>query len=242
MGRHGTIANRKEKQDAKRAQIFTKYARLITVAAREGGADLEYNAALKNAVDKAKGINMPNDNINRAIKKGAGGADGDDFERITYEGYGINGIAMMIEVLTDNRNRTGSNVRFYFDKNGGNLGTPGCVSYMFDRKGQMLIEKKDEIDEDELMEVALESGAEDFIADDEEVYEVLSASEDFYDVKNAIQEKGYEFLESDISMIPQIMTKLDNNADVKAMNRLIDMLEEDDDIQQIYHNWEMPEE
>ncbi|QEK11894.1 YebC/PmpR family DNA-binding transcriptional regulator [Crassaminicella thermophila] len=241
MGRHGTIANRKEKQDAKRAQMFTKYARLITVAAREGGADPEYNAALKNAIDKAKAINMPNDNINRAIKKGAGGTDGDNFERITYEGYGPNGIAVIVEALTDNRNRTGSNLRYYFDKNGGNLGTTGCVGYMFDRKGQILIEKKDEYQEDELMEAALEAGAEDFVTDDEEVYEIFTAPQDFYDVKNELQEKGYEFIEADIAMIPQTTTKLENEEQIKAMNKLIDMLEDDDDIQQIYHNWDMPE-
>lgn len=242
MGRHGTIANRKEKQDAKRAQIFTKYARLITVAAREGGADPEYNAALKNAIDKAKSINMPNDNINRAIKKGAGGADGDNFERITYEGYGPNGIAVIVEALTDNRNRTGSNLRYYFDKNGGNLGTTGCVGYMFDRKGQILIEKKDEYQEDELMEAALEAGAEDFVTDDEEVYEIFTEPQDFYEVKNALQEKGYEFIEADVAMIPQTTTRLETEEQIKAMNKLIDMLEDDDDIQQIYHNWDMPEE
>ncbi|MCT4621903.1 MAG: YebC/PmpR family DNA-binding transcriptional regulator [Marinisporobacter sp.] len=242
MGRHGTIANRKNKQDAKRAQIFTKYARLIIVAAREGGADPEYNAALKNAIDKAKSINMPNDNINRAVKKGAGGTDGDNFERITYEGYGPNGTAVIVEVLTDNRNRTGSNIRYYFDKNNGNLGTPGCVGYMFDRKGQILIEKKEDYDEDELMEAALEAGAEDFITDDEEVFEVLSAPEDFYEVKNTLAEKGYEFLEADVNMIPQTMVNLEEEGPIKSMTKLIDMLEDDDDVQQIYHNWDMPEE
>ncbi|TCO79399.1 YebC/PmpR family DNA-binding transcriptional regulator [Marinisporobacter balticus] len=242
MGRHGTIANRKDKQDSKRAQIFTKYARLIIVAAKEGGADPEYNASLKNAIDKAKSINMPNDNINRAIKKGAGGTDGDNFERITYEGYGPNGTAVIVEVLTDNRNRTGSNVRYYFDKNGGNLGTPGCVGYMFDRKGQILIEKKEEYNEDELMEVALESGAEDFVTDDEEVFEILTAPEDFYDVKNALSEKEYELLEADVAMIPQTMVQLDQEGQIKAMNKLVDALEDDDDVQQIYHNWEITEE
>uniref|UniRef100_UPI00101DE64D YebC/PmpR family DNA-binding transcriptional regulator n=1 Tax=Anaerophilus nitritogenes TaxID=2498136 RepID=UPI00101DE64D len=214
MGRHGTIANRKSKQDAKRAQIFTKYARLITVAAKEGGADPEYNANLKNAIDKAKSINMPNDNITRAIKKGAGAGAGEDFERITYEGYGINGIAVIVEVLTDNRNRAGSNIRYYFDKNGGNLGTPGCVGYMFDRKGQILIEKTDEYNEDEIMEAALEAGAEDFIADDEEIYEILTAPEDFYEVKEALVQKGYELLEADVNMIPQTMVELNDEEQI----------------------------
>ncbi|MCT4596105.1 MAG: YebC/PmpR family DNA-binding transcriptional regulator [Anaeromicrobium sp.] len=241
MGRHGTIENRKNKQDAKRAKIFTKYARFITVAAREGGGDPEYNASLKNAIDKARAINMPNDNIKRAVKKGVGGNDGDNFERISYEGYGINGIAVIVETLTDNRNRTGSNMKYYFDKNGGNLGTPGCVSFMFDRKGQILIEK-DGVDEDALMEASLEAGAEDFIVDDESIYEVLTAPEDFYEVKDALETAGYKFLEADVSMIPQTMTALDSEEQAKAMNKLIDMLEDDDDIQQIYHNWDMPEE
>lgn len=240
MGRHGTIANRKDKQDAKRANMFTKYARLITVAARDGGADPEYNAALKNAIDKARGINMPNDNIKRAVKKGVGGNDGDNFEVVTYEGYGINGIAVIVQTLTDNRNRTGGNMRYYFDKNGGNLGTSGCVSFMFDRKGQILIEKAD-IDEDALMEAALEAGAEDFVSDDEQIFEVLTAIEDFYDVKASLEEAGYKFLEADINMIPQTMTALDSQEQIKAMTKLVDMLEDDDDVQQIYHNWDMPE-
>ncbi|WZL71658.1 YebC/PmpR family DNA-binding transcriptional regulator [Clostridiaceae bacterium 35-E11] len=241
MGRHGTIANRKEKQDAKRAQIFTKYARLITVAAKEGGADAEYNAALKNAIDKAKSINMPNDNIDRAVKKGAGGMDGDSYERIVYEGYGPNGIAVIVEALTDNRNRTGSNLRYYFDKNGGNLGTSGCVAYMFDRKGQIIIENNSDINEEKLMETALEAGAEDFIGD-EEGFEIISAPEDFYDVKNILAENGYHFVAADIAMLPQTTVKLENEEQIKSMNRLIDMLEDDDDIQEIYHNWDMPQE
>jgi YebC/PmpR family DNA-binding regulatory protein len=240
MGRHNTIVNRKGKQDAKRAQVFTKYARFITVAAKEGGPDPEYNAALKNAIDKAKAINMPNDNIDRAIKKGAGATDGDNYESIVYEGYGPNGIALIVETLTDKRNRTGSNMKYYFDKNGGNMGTPGCVSYMFDRKGQMIIEKDDNIDEDSLMELALEAGAEDFIV--EEVFEIITAPEDFYDVKNAVAEKGYTFAAADIAMIPQTMVALDNEGQIKAMNKLIDMLEDDDDVQEVYHNWDMPED
>ncbi len=238
MGRHGTIVNRKEKQDAKRAQLFTKYARFITVAVREGGSDPEYNAALKNAVEKAKAINMPNDNIERAIKKGEGGPDGDDFENIIYEGYGPSGVAIIVEALTDNRNRTGSNIRYYFDKNGGNLGTTGCVGFMFDRKGQMIIEKSENTnDEEALMELVLEAGAEDFRVHPEE-FEILTAPEDFYNVKNILMEKGYTFIEADIAMVPQTMVKLENEADIKAMNKLIDMLEDDDDVQQVYYNWE----
>ncbi|KXG74689.1 YebC/PmpR family DNA-binding transcriptional regulator [Thermotalea metallivorans] len=238
MGRHGTIVNRKEKQDAKRAQMFTKYARLITVAARQGGSDPEYNAALKNAIDKAKGINMPNDNIERAIKKGEGGMDGANFESITYEGYGPNGIAVIVEALTDNRNRTGANMRYYFDKNGGNLGTTGCVGFLFDRKGQIIIEANNKINEDELMEQALEAGAEDFIAE-EDGYVIITAPEDFYTVKNVLGQKGYEFVSADVAMIPQTTVKLTDPEHIKLMNRLIDMLEDDDDVQEVYHNWEM---
>lgn len=238
MGRHGTIANRKEKQDAKRAQIFTKYARFITVAARQGGADPEYNATLKNAIDKAKNINMPNDNIERAIKKGEGATDGDNFENITYEGYGPNGIAVIVEALTDNRNRTGANMRYYFDKNGGNLGTSGCVGFMFDRKGQIIIEADDNVDEDTLMEAALEAGAEDFVPE-EDGFVVITTPEDFYRVKDALAESGYVFVQADVAMIPQTTVNLTEEAQIKQMNKLIDMLEDDDDVQEVYHNWEM---
>ncbi|HHY90110.1 MAG TPA: YebC/PmpR family DNA-binding transcriptional regulator [Clostridiales bacterium] len=237
MGRHGTIVNRKNKQDAKKAQMFTKYARLITVAAREGGSDPEYNVALKNAIEKAKAINMPNENIERAIKKGAGLEGGESYERIVYEGYGPGGIAVIVEALTDNRNRTGSNLRYYFDKNGGNLGTPGCVEYLFERKGQILIEKNSGIQEEDLMEAALEAGAEDFRVD-EEVYEVISSPEDFYTVKTELEKKGYVFFEADVAMIPQTTVRLENEEHIKAMNKLIDMLEDDDDVQKVYSNWE----
>ncbi|MFT9495696.1 YebC/PmpR family DNA-binding transcriptional regulator [Anaerosolibacter sp.] len=240
MGRHGTIANRKEKQDAKRAQIFTKYARVITVAARQGGSDPEYNATLKTAIDKAKGINMPNDNIERAIKKGEGGLDGANFESIVYEGYGPNGIAVIVEALTDNRNRTGANMRYYFDKNGGNLGTTGCVGFMFDRKGQIIIEADGKISEDELMEQSLEAGAEDFISEGGG-YIIITTPEDLYTVKDALAEKGYTFVSADVAMIPQTTVKLTDPEHIKFMNRLVDMLEDDDDIQEVFHNWEMEE-
>ncbi|MDF2546947.1 MAG: YebC/PmpR family DNA-binding transcriptional regulator [Anaerosolibacter sp.] len=240
MGRHGTIANRKEKQDAKRAQIFTKYARVITVAARQGGSDPEYNATLKTAIDKAKGINMPNDNIERAIKKGEGGLDGANFESIVYEGYGPNGIAVIVEALTDNRNRTGANMRYYFDKNGGNLGTTGCVGFMFDRKGQIIIEADGKISEDELMEQALEAGAEDFVSEGGG-YIIITTPEDLYTVKDALAEKGYTFVSADVAMIPQTTVKLTDSEHIKFMNRLVDMLEDDDDIQEVFHNWEMEE-
>ncbi|MCT4509686.1 MAG: YebC/PmpR family DNA-binding transcriptional regulator [Tepidibacter sp.] len=237
MGRIGNIINRKGKQDAKRAQIFTKYARLITVAARQGGGDPEYNAALKTAIDKAKANNMPNDNIDRAVKKGAGGTEGDNYEAVVYEGYGPGGVAVIVEALTDNKNRTAGNVRYYFDKNGGNLGTSGCVGFMFDRKGQIMIGSEG-IDEEELMDAALEAGAEDFISE-EDGFEVLTAPEDFSAVSDALKEKGYEFIAADVKMLPQTTAKLDTEDLVKSMNKMIDMMEDDDDIQEVYHNWEM---
>ncbi|KXZ39409.1 DNA-binding regulatory protein, YebC/PmpR family [Alkalithermobacter thermoalcaliphilus JW-YL-7 = DSM 7308] len=235
------IKHRKGKQDAKRAKIFTKHARLITVAARQGGADPEYNSALKNAIEKAKADNMPNDNIERAIKKGVGGSDVDNYETVVYEGYGPGGVAVIVEALTDNKNRTAGNVRYYFDKNGGNLGTAGCVSFMFDRKGQIMIENDSTINEDELMELSLEMGAQDFITE-EEGFEIITSPEEFNAVKDALSQRGYKFLSADIKMLPQTMTKLEDEEQIKAMNKMIDMMEDDDDIQQVYHNWDMPED
>lgn len=240
MGRIGNIIDRKSKQDAKKAKIYTKLARLITVAAREGGGEVEYNAALKNAIDKAKLQNMPNDNIERAIKKGIGELGSDQYEEIVYEGYGPNGVAVMVEVLTDNRNRTAGEVRHAFDKNGGNLGSPGCVSFMFDRKGQIIIEKEEDIDEETLMMVALEAGAEDFIAE-EDAFIVITSVEDFNAVKEGIEKENYKFVEASISYIPQTFTQLQSEDDIKKMNKLIDMLEDNDDIQEVYHNWEISE-
>lgn len=234
MGRIGNIENRKNKQDAKRAKIFTKYARSITVAAKEGGGDPDYNAALKLSIEKAKSMNMPNDNIDRAIKKGIGGGDSENFEHITYEGYGPGGVAVIVNSLTDNKNRTAGNVRFYFDKNGGNLGTAGCVSFMFDRKGVILIEANDSIDEENLMELALESGAEDFVAEDEG-YEVITSPDDFDSVKESLEQGGYGFISAEITMMPQTYTALDESME-KSMEKLIDMLEDDDDVQDIYTN------
>ncbi|WP_024620873.1 YebC/PmpR family DNA-binding transcriptional regulator [Metaclostridioides mangenotii] len=238
MGRIGNIINRKGKQDAQRAKIFTKHARAIAVAAKEGGGDPEYNATLKTAIDKAKADNMPNDNIDRAIAKGAGAGAGENYENIVYEGYGPGGVAVIVDTLTDNKNRTAGNVRFYFDKNGGNLGTSGCVSFMFDKKGQIFIASGGEVSEDELMDAALEAGAEDFLTE-EEGYEVVTAPEDFNAVRDELKSKGYEFLSADIKLIPQTTSQLSEEGQVKAMDKLIEMLEEDDDVQDIYHNWEM---
>ncbi|KAB3531461.1 YebC/PmpR family DNA-binding transcriptional regulator [Alkaliphilus serpentinus] len=239
MGRIGNIIDRKNKQDSKKAKIYTKLARLITVAARQGGGDPEYNATLKTAIDKAKAANMPNDNIDRAIKKGTGEAGGDNFEHITYEGYGPNGVAVIVEVLTDNRNRTAGDVRHAFDKNGGNLGTSGCVSFMFERKGQILLENDDSIDEDSLMMTAIEAGAEDFLPD-EEAFEIITTPEDFNTVKEVLEGEGYTFLNADIVQIPSTTASLEGD-DVKKMNKLIDMLEDNDDVQEVHHNWNQEE-
>ncbi|KGG79582.1 transcriptional regulator [Caloranaerobacter azorensis H53214] len=234
------IKHRKGKQDAKRAKIFTKLTRAIIVAAREGGADPEYNAALKTAIEKAKAANMPNDNIERAIKKGAGELDGVNYEEITYEGYGPGGIAVLVEVLTDNRNRTASDIRHYFSKFGGNLGSTGCVSFMFDRKGVLIIEKEEGIDEEELMMQAIEAGAEDFITE-EEYFEITTSPEDFATVRDSLKQAGYTFTTAEISFIPQNTTGLTDEEDIKNMTKLIDALEDNDDVQNVYHNWEMPE-
>ncbi|WP_270941999.1 YebC/PmpR family DNA-binding transcriptional regulator [Romboutsia lituseburensis] len=240
MGRIGNIINKKGKQDAKRAKIFTKHARAIAVAAKEGGGNPDYNANLKTAIEKAKADNMPNDNIDRAIAKGAGAGANENYETIVYEGYGPGGVAVIVETLTDNKNRTAGNVRYYFDKNGGNLGTSGCVSFMFDNKGQILIEANDEVSEEELMDVALEAGAEDFITE-EDGYEVVTTPEDFSAVRDALQAKGYEFISADVKLIPQTTAELTDEAQLKNMNRLVDMLEDDDDVQNIFHNWEINE-
>ena len=234
MGRLHTIENRKGKQDAKRAQIFTKYARLITVAAKEGGADPEYNPSLKNAIDKAKAENMPNDNIERAIKKGAGGDDSENYESITYEGYGPGGVAMIVETLTDNKNRTAGNVRHYFDRHSGNLGTTGSVSFMFDRKGEILVEKKDSVVEDELMEVALDAGAMDFITEDD-CYVIYTEAKDFTKVKDALTNANYELLSADVKLIPATYAQIDESQE-KMLEKLLDELEEDDDVQNVYYN------
>ena len=236
MGRIGNIINRKGKQDAKRGAIFTKHARAITVAAKEGGGDPEYNAALKTAIDKAKADNMPNDNINRAIAKGAGAGAGEDYFKNTYEGYGPGGVAVIVETLTDNKNRTAVNIRYYFDKNGGNLGTTGCVGFMFDRKGQILIAAEG-ITEDQLMDDALEAGADDIITE-EDGFEVVTTPEDFNAVRDALLEKGYEFVSADVKLVPQTTTILSDEAQVKSMEKLIDLLEDDDDVQNVFHNWE----
>lgn len=233
MGRHGTIAGRKAAQDNKRAALFTKYAKAITVAAKDGG-DPEYNSGLRLAIEKAKAISMPNDNIQRAIKKGTGELEGATYEELSFEGYGAGGVAVIVSCLTDNTNRTTSFVRSTFDKHGGNLGTPGCVSYMFSRKGDILIEKTSDINEDELMEIALEAGAEDMVVN-EDNFEILTDPADYATVHEAIINKGYEPFESDIEFLPS-MESTPEEHDLNKLKKMIDVLEDNDDIQKVHTN------
>ncbi len=236
-----TIKHKKGKADAQKGKIFTKFARYITVAVKEGGPDPEYNNNLKNSIEKAKAENMPNDNIERAIKKGTGDLDGASFEEITYEGYGPGGVAVFVECLTDNRNRTASDVRHAFDKFGGNLGSTGCVSWMFDRKGLLIVDRDEEVDEEELMLQAIEAGAEDFNPE-KEYFEIITAPENFEQVKETLKEAGYKFSTAEITYLPQNETKLEEEKDIKNMVKLIDALEDSDDVQEVYHNWEIPED
>ena len=234
-----TIKRKKGANDAQRAKIFTKIAREIIVAVKSGGPDPENNSRLKDVIAKARSNNMPNDNINRTIKKAAGADDGANYENITYEGYGPNGVAVIVETLTDNRNRTAADVRHYFDKFGGNMGQTGCVSFMFDRKGVILINAEDK-DEEEAMMEALDAGAEDFENSDG-IFEITTAPENFSAVRDALAEK-YEIESAQISMVPQTMTVLEDEAQIAQMNKLLDNLEDNDDVQEVYHNWDMPDE
>lgn len=234
-----TIKNKKGKTDAIRGKIFTKLAKAIAVAAREGGPDPDANARLRDAITKAKGNNMPNDNIDRAIKKGAGELGGSNYETISYEGYGPAGVAVIVEALTDNKNRTAADVRHAFDKNGGNLGTTGCVSFIFDKKGQIMIEKDNSIDEDELMMLVLEAGAEDMNIE-EEGYEIITDEVNFHKVCEALESEKIPFASATIAMIPNTYTKLSED-DQKKMQKMLDMFDDNDDIQDVYHNWEEEE-
>ena len=239
MGRHGTIANRKSAQDSKRAAMFTKYARQIIVAAKDGG-DPDFNPSLRVAIDKAKGIGMPNDNINRAIKKGTGELAGESYEELQFEGYGPSGVAIIVDALTDNKNRTAAFVRSTFDKNGGNLGTPGCVSYMFSRKGVIIIDSED-LDEEEVMMTALDAGAEDF-AEEEDSFTILTAPDDFSAVREALEAENIPMMEAQVEMIPQNYVSLTDEESVKQLQKTLDLLDEDDDVQEVFHNWEEDEE
>ncbi len=230
------IKNKKEKTDAQRGKIFTKIGKEIAIAVRAGGPDPASNNKLRDAIAKAKSNNVPNDNIERAIKK-ASGADAVSYEEITYEGYGPSGVAVIVTTATDNRNRTGGEVRHFFDKYGGNLGQSGCVSFMFDDKGVIVIEKEDSIDEDALMEAALEAGAADF-AGDEDVYEIYTEPSDLSDVQDALTGAGYTILSAEMDKIPQNYITLTTEEDIKNMNLLLEHLDDNDDVQNVYHNWE----
>lgn len=235
-----TIKRKKGANDAQRAKIFTKIAREITVAVKNGGADPENNSRLKDIIGKAHSNNMPNDNINRTIKKAAGDGSADNYENIVYEGYGPNGVAVIVETLTDNRNRSAADIRHYFDKFGGNMGQTGCVSFMFDKKGVIIVEKTDKIDEDAITMDALEAGADDIEVCDE-YYEITTAQETFHSVRDAL-ETNYEISSAEVSMIPQTMAELTDEKQIVLMNKLLDALEDNDDVQEVYHNWESTDE
>lgn len=230
------IQAKKSKADARRGKVFTKIGKEIVVAAKNGGANPETNAKLRDVIAKAKAANMPNDTITRAIKKASGELAAVNYETITYEGYGPEGTAVIVEVLTDNKNRSAGNVRYAFTKNGGNMGTAGCVGFMFQSKGEIIIEKTDETDEDELMMMALDAGAEDFAAEDE-VFVITTTPEDFGSVREALEANGVEFLEAEVKMIPDTYTEIGEEA-AKKFQKMLDMLEDDDDVQNVYHNAE----
>lgn len=234
-----TIKNKKGKEDAKRGKVFTKLARMIIVAAREGGIDPEYNSSLKTAIEKAKAENMPNDNIERALKKAAGDADSDNFEEVIYEGYGPEGTAVLVSCLTDNRNRTAADVRHAFDKYGGNLGQTGSVSYMFERKGLLVLDGE-KLDEEEFMMEALEAGAEDFTSEDG-IFEVVTATDDFSSVRDTLSTAGHEFLKAELYYLPSNYNDINSEENIKNMEKMIDALEDNDDVQDVYHNWNEPE-
>lgn len=231
------IQARKSKVDAARGKIFTKLGRELLVAVKAGGPDPESNAKLKDIVAKCKAANMPNDTISKAIKKASGEGSSANYEEITYEGYGPNGVAVIVEASTDNKNRTAADVRHVFDKAGGNLGTSGCVSYMFNKKGVIVIEKAStDMDEDDLMMLALDAGAEDFEAS-EEIYEITTEPGDFSGVREKLEEAGLTFLEAEVQMVPSTTVELDEKGQEK-MERLIDRLDELEDVMNVYHNWE----
>ena len=234
------IAHKKAANDAAKGKIFTRLGKEIMVAVKEGGPDVNNNSKLRQVVAKAKASNMPNDTIDRAIKKAAS-SDMTDYESVTYEGYGPNGTAIIVEALTDNRNRAASNIRNAFKKAGGNVGTPGCVSFMFDKKGQMIVAKEEcDKDADELMMMALDAGAEDFNEEDD-CYEITTAPDDFDAVNEALTNDGITFASAEVTMIPQTYVELTSEDDLKKMRRILALLDEEDDVQNVYHNWDEPD-
>ena len=241
MSGHSKFANikhKKEKNDAKKGKIFTMLGREIQVAVKAGGPDPAVNGKLRDVIAKCKANNMPNDTIDRSIKKAAGGGEDVEYENVTYEGYGPNGVAVIVEVLTDNRNRAAANVRNAFTKGGGNMGNSGCVSFMFDEKGLIVIDKEEiDMDEEELMMAALDAGAEDFAAE-EDSYEITTAPDDFSAVGETLEAAGIPMASAEVTMIPQTYTELTDEEDIKKMNKLLEMLDDDDDVQNTYHNWD----
>ena len=233
-----TIKRAKGKTDAARSAVFTKIGREIAVAVKAGGPDPDSNSALRTVIAKAKAANMPNDNINRSIKKASGELGSINYESVVYEGYGTNGVAVIVDTLNYNKNRTAGDVRHIFDKFGGSMGTNGCVSYLFESKGVIVVEKKKGMDDDEVMMAALEAGAEDFNADDE--YEIITTPEDFNAVCDNLRAKGYEFLSSQIDRIPSMTVTLEDSA-AEKFTKMLDMFDENDDVQNVYHNAELPE-
>ena len=240
MSGHSKFANikhKKEKNDAAKGKIFTVIGREIALAVKEGGADPANNSKLRDVIAKAKANNMPNDTIERGIKKAAGDVNSVNYEQVTYEGYGPSGIAIIVEALTDNKNRTAANVRSAFTKGNGNMGNSGCVSYMFDKKGQIIIDKEEcEMDADDLMMIALDAGAEDF-AEEEDSFEVLTDPDDFSVVREALEKEGIPMASAEVTMIPQNYVTLTDENDIKYLNKTLDLLD-DDDVQNVYHNWD----
>ena len=241
MSGHSKFANikhKKEKNDAKKGKVFTVIGREIVMAVKAGGADPNNNSKLRDVIAKAKANNMPNDTIDRGIKKAAGADSADSYEKAVYEGYGPNGVAIIVETLTDNKNRTASNVKNAFTKGSGNVGTPGCVSFMFDKKGQIVIDKEEyEGDADELMMQVLDAGAEDFV-EEEDSFEVLTDPDDFSAVRLAMEEAGIPMVSAEVTMIPQTYVELTDPKDIANIQKTLDMLDDDDDVQDVYHNWD----
>ena len=241
MSGHSKFANikhKKEKNDAAKGKIFTIIGRELAVAVKEGGSDPANNSRLRDVIAKAKANNMPNDTIDRGIKKAAGELGSVNYEFVTYEGYGPGGIAIIVDALTDNKNRTASNVRNAFTKGSGSIGTHGCVSYMFDQKGQIIIDREEcEMDPDELMMLALDAGAEDF-SEEEDSFEILTSPDDFSDVRQKLEEEGIPMASAEVTMIPQNYVALTDETALKQLNRTLDMLDEDDDVQAVYTNLE----
>lgn len=241
MSGHSKFANikhKKEKNDAAKGKIFTIIGREIAVAVKEGGPDPENNSKLRDVIAKAKANNMPNDTIERGIKKAAGDANSVNYESVTYEGYGPNGTAIIVDALTDNKNRTAANVRSAFTKGKGSIGTQGCVSYMFDKRGQILIDRSEcDLEPDDLMMMALDAGAEDF-SEEEDSFEILTAPEDFSAVREALEKEDIPMADAQVTMIPQTYVELSDEQDLYNINRILTLLDEDDDVQEVYHNWD----